>query len=87
VIVLASLVMSVSTVVFNAVVGTGRTLVNLTIEVGCVLLYVLYCTVVIERMRAPLHIAWVSEFVYWTSLIIVSFWYLKSGRWMKAKTV
>jgi MATE family multidrug resistance protein len=81
VIVLATLIMSVSTVVFNAVVGTGRTLVNLTIEIGCVLTYLLYCYIIIERLRSPLHIAWGSEFVYWTSLLVVSFLYLRSGRW------
>lgn len=81
VIVLATLIMSVSTVVFNAVVGTGRTLVNLTMEVACVLTYLLYCYIIIERLRSPLHIAWGSEFVYWTFLLTVSFLYLKSGRW------
>ena len=81
VIVLASMIMSLSTVLFNGVVGTGNTLINLTIEVTCVFTYLIYCYIVIERLQLPLHWAWGSEFVYWTSLLLISFAYLKSGRW------
>lgn len=78
---LATLVMSVATVVFNGVVGTGNTLVNLTIEITCVCIYLVYCYIVIERLRAPLYMAWASEFVYWISLLAIGYWYLQSGRW------
>ncbi|XZF13851.1 MATE family efflux transporter [Chitinophagaceae bacterium MMS25-I14] len=81
VIVLATLIMSVSTVVFNAVVGTGNTLINLTIEVTCVCCYLIYCYIVIERLRMPLEWAWGSEFVYWICLLLTSGLYLRSGRW------
>jgi len=81
VIVIATLIMSVSTVMFNGVVGTGNTLTNLSIEVTCVCTYLVYCYVVIERMRLPLYWAWGSEFVYWTSLVVISYLYLRTGRW------
>ena len=81
VIVVSSLVMGLATVLFNGVVGTGNTIVNLTIEITCVLTYLVYCYYIIERMRLPLHWAWGSEFVYWTSLTVISFIYLRSGRW------
>lgn len=86
VIVIASLAMSLSTVAFNGVVGTGNTLVNLSIEVTCVSSYLVYCYIVISRWKSPLHVCWGSEFVYWLSLLIISVWYLKSGRW-KGKVV
>jgi len=79
------LLMSLSTVMFNGVVGTGNTLTNLAIEVTCVCTYLVYCYIVIERLRMPLHWAWASEFVYWTSLLIISFLYLRSGRWKGKK--
>jgi putative MATE family efflux protein len=85
VIVLATLIMAVSTVVFNGVVGTGNTMVNLVMEVFCVCTYLVYCYIMIQRMRLGLTWAWVSEFVYWTSLLIVSFLYLKSGKWKGKK--
>ncbi len=77
----SSLVMSLATICFNAVVGTGNTLINLSIEVFCVCMYVVYITIVVERMRAPLYMAWASEFVYWTCLLLTSGTYLLSGRW------
>lgn len=81
----AMLIMSLSTVLFNGVVGTGNTLINLTIEVFCVGCYVLYCYIVIELKRLPLHWAWGSEFVYWSTLLLVSIAYLKSGHWKGKK--
>lgn len=82
----AMLIMSVSTVVFNAVVGTGNTVTNLLIEVTCVVAYLSYCTIVIEHLRMPLAWAWGSEFVYWTFLLVISLFYLRSGKW-KGKVV
>ena len=81
VIVVATLIMSVSTVVFNGVVGTGNTLVNLTMEVTCVTCYLVYCYVIIYRLQSPLYLCWGSEFIYWSSLLTASAIYLKSGRW------
>lgn len=81
VIVTATLIMSLSTVIFNGVLGTGNTLANLTIEVFCVSCYLVYCYIVIEQQRMPLQWAWGSEFIYWTSLLVTSTLYLRYGRW------
>ncbi len=81
VIVVATLVMSLSTVIFNGVVGTGNTMVNLAMEMTCVGLYLVYCYIVISRWHSPLYLCWGSEFVYWTSLFIGATWYLSSGHW------
>lgn len=78
---MGALLMSVATVFFNGVVGTGNTWVNLSIEITCVLLYIIYCYVFIQQLRAPLYVAWLSECVYWLSLLIISVVYLRSGRW------
>lgn len=86
VIVVATLIMSLSTVVFNGVVGTGNTLVNLTMEISCVGTYLVYCYFVISKWQSPLYWCWGSEFVYWSTLLIGSVLYLKSGRW-KGKTI
>jgi multidrug resistance protein, MATE family len=81
VIMVATLIMSISTVVFNGVVGTGNTLTNLTIEIACVGSYLVYCYFIIHRWHSPLILCWGSEFVYWTCLLSISLLYLKSGRW------
>lgn len=83
---ISTLCMSVSTVLFNAVVGSGNTMINLFIEIICVLTYILYCFIFIEYLRWPLVWAWGSEFAYWLSLLLLAFFYLKSGKW-KNKTV
>ena len=85
VIVVAMLIMSLSTVAFNGVVGTGNTLVNLSMEIGCVGSYLLYCYYFIYLRHSDLYICWGSEFVYWTCLLVASGLYLRSGRWRGKK--
>ncbi len=86
VIVLATLIMSLSTVAFNGVVGTGNTVINLTMEITCVCLYLVYCYFVIQVWHSELYLCWGSEFVYWTFLLIGSALYLRSGKW-KGKVI
>ncbi|WP_298708559.1 MATE family efflux transporter [uncultured Chitinophaga sp.] len=78
---LVMLLTAVTAVVFNGVTGTGNTRVNLGIEIAAVGVYLVYCFVVIEKMRSALHWAWGAEFVYWTTMGSLAWWYLKSGRW------
>jgi putative MATE family efflux protein len=77
----STIIMSCSTVLFNAVVGTGNTIVNLSMEIASIIFYLLYCYFVIEKMKLSLTWAWGSEYVYWVSLLVISFIYLKSKRW------
>lgn len=86
VIVCASLMMSIASVLFNGVIGTGNTNINLIIEIICVGCYLVYCYFVIQQARLGLTWAWCSEFVYWTALLICGYSYLKSGRW-KGKVI
>jgi putative MATE family efflux protein len=81
VIMIATLIMSVSTVIFNGVVGTGNTVVNLVMEITCVGAYLVYCYFIIRRWHSPLNVCWGSEFVYWLSLLTCATIYLKSGKW------
>jgi Na+-driven multidrug efflux pump len=77
------LVMSLATIAFNAVIGTGRTWINMTTEIACVCMYLVYVTIVVEDLRAPLQFAWASEFVYWGLLLAASGAYLYWGKWRK----
>ncbi|WP_343702249.1 MATE family efflux transporter [Chitinophaga sp.] len=76
-----TLLSSVTAVTFNGVTGTGRTRVNMLIEVSAVIIYLVYCVLVVERWRSPLHWAWGAEFVYWIIMGGLALWYLRSGRW------
>ena len=80
------LVMSPATVWLNAVTGTGNTRINLLIEIVCILIYVLYIWLVLRVWTLSLLWAWASEFIYWITILIGAFLYIRSGRW-KGKVI
>jgi putative MATE family efflux protein len=75
--------MSVATIWLNAVTGTGNTKINLAIEVICIFIYSIYIYLVLEVWKLSLVWAWSSELLYWSSLFILSFLYIRSGKWKK----
>lgn len=82
----ALVMMSFATVWLNGVTGTGNTVVNLTIESITIVIYSIYVYVVLESMNLDITWGWGSEWVYWTSMFSMAFFYLKSGRW-KTKVI
>jgi Na+-driven multidrug efflux pump len=78
---LAMLCMSIGTVWINAVTGTGKTKMNLFIELVAVIFYLIYIYIVMIRLKLSLPIVWTNEFVYWIIIFSISFWYMRSGRW------
>jgi Na+-driven multidrug efflux pump len=82
---LALLFMSFATVWLNAVTGTGNTVVNLTIEAITIVLYSVYCYVVLEYLNLPITWGWASEWVYWISMFSMAYIYLRSGKWKNKK--
>ena len=79
----ALLLQSFSVVWLNAVTGTGNTAVNLMIELVTLLLYTTYVYFVLEVWNLSLAWAWVSEWVYWISMLSMAFVYMRSGRWKR----
>ncbi|MBW0159879.1 MATE family efflux transporter [Sediminibacterium sp.] len=77
--------MSVSVIWLNAVTGTGNTKVNLYSEIAAIVLYCLYVYTVLEKLQWSIEWGWASEMLYWTTLFIPSFCYMRSGRWKKQK--
>ncbi|GBL35513.1 hypothetical protein EMGBS15_11080 [Filimonas sp.] len=86
IVVMATWMLSVSTIVFNAVVGTGHTRLNMLFEFVAILFYLIYITIVIETLRMPLPYAWLSEFVYWFTLFTLSFLFFYSGKWKQVQS-
>lgn len=82
---LALLFMSFGTVWLNAVTGTGNTVVNLTIELITIVVYSLYCYIVLEYLDLPITWGWGSEWVYWISMFSMAYIYLRSGKWKNKK--
>jgi Na+-driven multidrug efflux pump len=81
----AIIILSVSWVLFNAVLGTGDTRYALLIEILCISIYLIYIWWVIIFLKQPLHIAWTSEYVYIGLMGILSYIYIKSNKWTKVK--
>ncbi len=79
----ALILMSVSTIWLNAVIGTGNTRINLAIEMLAITFYCIFVYVVLEKLKLPITIGWCAEWVYWTTLFIPSFLYIRSNRWRK----
>lgn len=81
----ALVLMSISIVWLNAVVGTGNTQINLYAELVAIILYCTYVYVILEKLKLPLIYGWASEWLYWITLFVPSYWYMKSGKWKNKK--
>ncbi len=80
---IAILSMSVATVWLNGVTGTGNSNINLLIEVIAITGYLLYVWLAIKVWNFPLVWAWSVELLYWGIIFVLSFFYIRSGRWRK----
>lgn len=76
---------SLGTVLFNAVSGSGNTRTALKFEIFTLLFYVSYMWFIIIHLRASVAAAWTTEHVYWSFLSLLSFFYLRSGKWKDRK--
>lgn len=81
----ALVLMSVSVIWLNAVTGTGNSKMNLATETAAIILYCIYNYIVLEKLNLPITWGWASEVIYWSTLLIPSFWYMHSGRWKTRK--
>lgn len=79
----ALVLMSFATVWLNTVTGTGNSTVNLAIEAAAIILYSVYVYLTLEVFKLSITIGWLSEWLYWTTLFSLSFWYIRSGKWKK----
>lgn len=73
--------MSVATIWLNAVTGTGKTKMNLLIELTAIICYLIYIYFVMVKWKLSLTMAWTNEFVYWAAIFSISYWFIKSGKW------
>jgi len=75
--------MSIANIWLNGVTGTGKTTVNLAIELVAISLYLIYTWIFMKLHWISLAMAWSNELIYWLSIFLMAFFYLKSGRWKK----
>jgi multidrug resistance protein, MATE family len=82
----ALVIMSFSVVWLSAVIGTGNSRISLLIEVATIVLYCVYVWLILEVMHFSIIYGWMSEFLYWLSLFLWSYFYMRSGKW-KGKVI
>ena len=78
---LATLFFSVSMVMLTAVSGTGSTTAAMVIELISLAVYVGYLMFFTVYFPQPVVVVWGAEVAYWLLLGVVSYIYLRSGKW------
>lgn len=73
----------VSSIIFNAISGTGNTRSAFLIEFITLFFYVAFIYYTAVVLRTSVEIVWMSEFVYWSLIGIMAYWYLRKGKWRK----
>jgi Na+-driven multidrug efflux pump len=77
------LVMSVSNIWLNGLTGTGKTKVNLIIEITAISFYLIHTYFFMKLQYVSLAIAWSNELVYWGTILLFSYLYMRSQNWKK----
>jgi putative MATE family efflux protein len=72
---------AVGAILVNSVSGSGNTRTMFAIEMITLVIYLLYTWFVIVHLRASVAMAWTTEHVYWFFLTLLSFIYMRSGKW------
>ncbi|MFZ4455846.1 MAG: MATE family efflux transporter [Bacteroidales bacterium] len=72
-------------ILFNSLSGTGSTRISLWVELASITLYIGYMWWLIFVHKASVALCWTTEHLYWVTLIIFCFWYLKKGKWRERK--
>jgi putative MATE family efflux protein len=74
---------AVGNIIFNALSGTGNVRTACAIDIAVSLIYLgftFYTTIINPQTVA---VVWLSEFVYWKPIGVLSYWYLLKGNWRK----
>ncbi|MFM7711137.1 MAG: MATE family efflux transporter [Ferruginibacter sp.] len=79
------LLMSIAVVWLNGVTGTGKTNINLLIEVLAIGIYLLYTLYFMKYHYVSLAMAWSNELVYWLVILIPAWLFMRWGNWQSRK--
>lgn len=78
-------VFSIGAIYFNGLVGTGATYEGLKLQTWCTIGYLLYIYIVVNFTTGGLVWAWASEILYWSAMLGLSVYYLRSQVWHRLK--
>ena len=76
---------SIGFVFFSGVSGAGMTKTSLVIEMVILTAYLLYTYLMINFVKTDVAGAWTAEILYGSLMFLISWPYMKSGRWKSAR--
>lgn len=83
VIAVALFISAAANIVFNGLTGTGNTKAALYIELVTLCFYAFFIYLFGIRLHQPVSVCFGAEIIYYTSLLLLSLWYLKYADWRK----
>jgi len=81
----SAVLLAIGFVLFNGVLGTGKTNISFMIEMIVLGFYLIYVYFLINILDANVTMVWTAEVLYGLILSILSWIYLKKGKWISAK--
>jgi putative MATE family efflux protein len=85
VIAVAGLLCSISSVVFNGLSGTGNTRSALALEIVTLVVYVVFVYIMGVKLHQPVHVCFISEWIYYIGLFVSTILYFRFAPWDKKK--
>lgn len=83
---IAMLIVTIGVIWLNSVIATGKTTVVFWIEFTAIAGYMVFTWLAIEVFHFSVMIAWMSEWIYWSVMLVLSYLYLKFGPWREGLT-
>lgn len=77
----AMMIFSFSSILFNTLEGAGKTKVGMLIEFACVTAYIILVYHLTIRSPQPIHIIWMTDYLYFALIGIFSGVYLWKSNW------
>lgn len=77
----AMVMVSFAIVLLYAVTGTGNSKMTFLIELVSIIVYSVYVFIVLEKLQLGIIYGWISEWLYWFTMFIFSYFYIRSGKW------
>lgn len=81
IVITALLMFSFSNILFNGVSGTANTATALWIELATIVVYLIFAWLLAVQFQLRIELVWTSEYIYFLVLSLLSWLYLRSGRW------
>lgn len=78
-------IISIGSVIFNSISGTGNTRAALVLELSTLVLYMSYIYWIVIYKQAAVAVCWTVEYVYWGFLLIFSLLYFRYAKWQNKK--